>query len=405
LIKSNLINFKILKQKKYLLFFLLCISFNSFAQFALRIEIITTPSAHKEDGVFAAGDFNKWIPDDSKYCFLKNNGKLILEIKNLPADKYQFKFTRGSWQKVESTNAGGDVQNKSVQLLSDTTISYAVDGWVDDYEVFKKHTATSNVHVLDTAFFMPELSKTCRIWIYLPEGYENNKKHYPVMYMQNGQSLFDKFTSAFGDEWGIDECMDSLIAKGKPACIIVGIDNGAKAPINEYNPYEFTSLKNSAASKGFIPQVNEYINFLAKTLKPFIDKKYRTLPTKENTIIAGASMGGLITYYAALTYPEVFGKAGVFSPAFWAAPEIKALTDSIAKKLSGKFFFYIGGKEEETYVEDMNVVAEKLGSNSNTMIYTVIDADGKHEEKAWGKWFAEFYNWMMADGYNNVINL
>jgi predicted alpha/beta superfamily hydrolase len=404
LIKSNLINFRILKQKKYLLFFLLCISFNSFAQFTLRIEIITTPSAHKEDGVFAAGDFNKWVPDDSKYYFLKENGKLILEIKNLPADKYQFKFTRGSWQKVESTDAGGDVQNKTVQLLSDTTISYAVDGWIDDYEAPKKHTATANVYILDTAFFMPQLGKTRRIWIYLPQGYGDSKKHYPVMYMQDGQSLFDKFTSTFGDEWGIDECMDSLIAKGKPACIIVGIDNGGEARMNEYNPYEFT-WRDSATAKIFLPQGNEYINFLAQTLKPFIDKKYRTLPTKENTIIAGASMGGLIAYYAALKYPEVFGKAGIFSPAFWTAPEIKALTDSVTKKVSGKFFFYIGGKEAGVYVTDMNGVAERLGSNSNTMIYTVIDADGKHEEKAWGKWFAEFYTWMMADGYNNVINL
>jgi predicted alpha/beta superfamily hydrolase len=291
-----------------------------------------------------------------------------------------------------------------VQLFSDTTISYAVAGWLDDYAVPKKHTATSNVNVLDTAFFIPQLGKTRRIWIYLPQGYGDSKKHYPVMYMQDGQSLFDKFTSTFGDEWGIDECMDSLIAKGKPACIIVGIDNGGEARMNEYNPYEFT-WRDSATAKIFLPQGNEYINFLAQTLKPFIDKKYRTLPTKENTIIAGASMGGLIAYYAALKYPEVFGKAGIFSPAFWTAPEIKALTDSVTKKVSGKFFFYIGGKEAGVYVTDMNGVAERLGSNSNTMIYTVIDADGKHEEKAWGKWFAEFYTWMMADGYNNVINL
>jgi enterochelin esterase-like enzyme len=116
-------------------------------------------------------------------------------------------------------------------------------------------------------------------------------------------------------------------------------------------------------------------------------------------------MGGLIAYYAAIKYPAVFGKAGVFSPAFWTAPQINKLTDSIAGKTDGKFFFYIGQLEGETHVNNMNAIAEKLGGNSNTMIYSVTDAEGKHNETAWRKWFAEFYVWMMADGYNNVIKL
>ena len=116
-------------------------------------------------------------------------------------------------------------------------------------------------------------------------------------------------------------------------------------------------------------------------------------------------MGGLISYYAALKYPDVFGKAGVFSPAFWTAPQIKSLTDSVAKKINAKFFFYMGENEGGTYVEDMKDVAERLGSNSNTMIYSVIDAEGNHNEKAWRKWFAEFYKWIMADGFNYVIKL
>ena len=392
-----------MQSKIYIFLLLLCISFNSFAQFTLRIEITATPSAHREDGVFAAGNFNNWAPDDSKYQFLNENNKLVLKIKNLPADAYRFKFTRGSWQKVETTNSGADVQNKLVQLSSDTVISYTVEGWLDDYAVEKKHTASVNVHIIDTAF-IPQLNRIRRIWIYLPAGYNETKKHYPVMYLQDGQNLFDEFTSAFGDEWGVDECLDSLIAKGKTASIVVGIENGGATRMNEYNPYEFIR-KDSTVSEIYLPEGTAYINFLTQTLKPFIDKKYRTLSSKENTIIAGASMGGLISYYAAVKYPEVFGKAGIFSPSFWTAPQIKILTDSVTSKLSSKFFFYIGGKEGDSYITDMNEVAEKLGVNSNAMIYTVIDAAGRHNEKAWRKWFAEFYVWMMADGYNNVIKL
>jgi predicted alpha/beta superfamily hydrolase len=390
--------------KIYIFFLLLCMSLHSFAQFTLRIAIPQTPSAHNTDDVFAAGNFNNWNPCDSNYLFKKENNVLVLQIKNLPAGNYQFKFTRGTWQKVESTITGTDVENKTVNLSADTVIQYTIDGWVDDFTIAKKHTASLNVHILDTAFFIPQLNTTRRIWVYLPPGYKNGTKQYPVLYMHDGQNLFDEATSAFGEEWGVDECLDSLINKGKPACIVVGIDNGAATRMNEYNPYEFT-YKDSTSSKIFLPQGNEYLQFLIQILKPFIDKKYRTLSSKENTIIAGSSMGGLISYYAALKYPDVFGKAGIFSPAFWTAPQIKTLTDSVTNKLTGKFFFYMGEKEGGSYVADMKEVAEKLGTNSSVMIYSVIDSEGKHNEKAWRKWFADFYNWVMADGYNNVIKL
>ncbi len=273
-----------------------------------------------------------------------------------------------------------------------------------DTVAMKKHTYSAQVTIIDTAFNIPQLNTTRRIWIYLPKDYAVSKKQYPVMYMQDGQNLFDEYTSAFGQEWGIDECVDSLIDKGKRTCIIVGIDNGGNTRMNEYNPYEFV-WKDSVSNKTFLPQGNEYVNFLVQTLKPFIDGHYRTITDKENTIIAGSSMGGLIAYYAALKHPGVFGKAGIFSPAFWTAPAIKNFTDSVAKKNSCKFFFYMGGSEGNRYITDMDDITEKLGTQSNAMVFSVIDASGQHNEKAWHKWFAEFYNWILADGYNNVIKL
>jgi metallo-beta-lactamase class B len=380
--------------------YLLCLIFftSSFfygqAQYSVVFKLGKYPDNHKNDTAFLTGNFNNWNPADNAFRFLltyENSFELIL---NLPAGQYAYKCTRGNWGKVECLANGKDLNDHSFQISADTTIEINIEAWRDDFAAVSKiHTASKQVHVMDTAFFIPQLNRTRRIWIYLPEGYEKTKKEYPVMYMHDGQNIFDEYTAGFG-EWGVDECLDSLINAGKQACIVVGIDNGPKR-LNEYNPYQFRDFGDGEGDR--------YLDFIVQTLKPFIDKKYRTLSSKENTIIAGSSMGGLISYYAMIKQPQVFGKAGVFSPAFWTGPAINSLTDSLAAKVNGKFFFYIGGQEGETYVNDMLAIEELLGEKSGAMIYSVVDDEGMHNEKAWRKWFAEFYSWIMADGFNKVM--
>ncbi len=368
--------------------------FLSEAQFKVVFKLNKYPLQHNSDTVFLAGSFNDWNPGNSAYKILPASENAC--TVQLPAGKFEYKWTRGNWEKVECLISGKDVKNHVIEIQTDTTILINIEAWKDDFpEILKQHTAGSQVHIMDTVFFIPQLNRTRRIWIYLPEGYANSKKNYPVIYMHDGQNLFDEYTSGFG-EWGVDECLDSLIKSGKPACIVVGIDNGPQRR-NEYNPYNFQQF-----GKG---EGDQYLEFLVQTLKPFIDKEYRTMPAKENTIIAGSSMGGLISYYAMLQYPGVFGKAGIFSPAFWTALPIKSFTDSIARKINGKFFFYMGGLEGGSYIKDMQEVQEVLGERSASMIYSVIDPQSSHNEQAWRKWFAEFYNWIMADGYNTVIKI
>ena len=379
-----------------LLFVLVCTVSTVFPQYTLRLRILSQPFTHAADTIFAAGNFNSWQPGKTGYSFLKEDDHLSLLIKDVPAGIYEFKCTRGNWNKTESATGGTDIDNRLIKLSSDSTIDIAIAAWKDDFTAApKRHTASPNVQIMDTAFVMPQLGTKRRIWIYLPADYLSTNKHYPVMYLQDGQNVFDEYTAAFG-EWGIDECLDSLTKKGTPACIVVGIDNGPER-MREYNPYEFKEFGKGTG--------DQYVAFLVETLKPFIDSHYRTLSSKNNTTIAGSSMGGLISYYAMLKYPNVFGKGGVFSPAFWTANGIKNLTDSTAKKLTGKLFFYMGGLEGDNYLNDMNEIVQKLSKNSSVMIYTVVDPGGSHNEQAWRKWFAGFYKWIMADGFNNVIEL
>lgn len=367
-----------------------------FAQYTITLRIVAQPAAHAEDSIFAAGNFTNWQPAKSGFNFIRDSGHLSLQIKNVPEDVFEFKCTRGNWKKTESTATGADTGNHVIRVSADTTIDITIAAWKDDFaETVKQHTASKNVHIADTAFVLPQLNTTRRIWIYLPAGYAKSKKRYPVMYLQDGQNIFDEFTAGFG-EWGVDECLDSLIKKGLPPCIVIGIDNGPER-MREYNQYEFKDF-----GKGM---GDAYVEFLAHTLKPFIDKHYRTLASKNYTIIGGSSMGGLISFYAMLKYPGIFGNGGIFSPAFWTANGIKNLSDSTGNKLTGKLFFYMGGLEGDTYLNDMNEIVETVSKKSDAMIYTVVDPEGQHNEQAWRKWFAGFYKWIMADGFNSVIEL
>lgn len=360
---------------------------NANAQFKVRINIQSLPLLTKTEKIFIAGSFNNWNAKDSSSAFMQDsNGKFFYENENTPEGLYEFKFTRGSWQNVECKKDGSDVENRSVKIISDTVFNFFVIAWKDMFpEKIKKHTASKNVHVIDTSFFIPQLKRYRRIWAYLPAHYYSSEKRYPVLYMHDGQNLFDEFTSAYG-EWGVDEIMDSLSKKIKP-CIIIGIDNGSEKRMNEYNPYDEPKF-----GKG---EGDEYVDFLVQTLKPFIDKKYRTLNNAANTVVAGSSMGGLISLYAILKYPNIFGGAGVFSPALWTAPQLSDDVKKFAPHAKGKIYFYAGGAESETMVSDMMHVSELLHKNAKVKMKINIKADGKHNEANWHKQFPDFYKWMI----------
>ena len=239
---------------------------------------------------------------------------------------------------------------------------------------------------MDTAFYIPQLDRKRRIWIYLPKGYANAKRSYPVIYMQDGQNLFNEQTAPFG-EWGVDEALDTMMQKTGKEAIIVGIDHGGDKRLNEYNPYD-----NAKYGKG---EGAKYLDFLVLTLKPYIDKKYRTLKDSSNTYIAGSSMGGLISTYAIIKYPGVFGGAGVFSPAFWLAPSMFEEVDKAKWSGQKKLFFYAGGKESNSMIPDMERMVEAIKRKGSYKIKTVEDPLGKHNEAKWREEFPEFYNFIL----------
>jgi predicted alpha/beta superfamily hydrolase len=254
----------------------------------------------------------------------------------------------------------------------------------------QQHTTSPQVQILDEHFNIPELQTQRRVWLYLPADYDHTDKHYPVIYMQDGQNLFDQYTAGY-QEWGVDELMDERFYHN--ACLIVAVDHGEESRINEYNPY---SSEEYGEGRG-----NDYTEFLANTLKPFIDANYRTLTDARHTAIAGSSMGGLIATYAALKHPEVFGNAGVFSPAFWIAKEIYAFANDVQGITDSRFYFVCGDAESDDMVGDMQGMAAIVQSkvaNENQIALQIIPGAG-HNEQQWHDDFPAFYEWLLQ-GFN-----
>jgi predicted alpha/beta superfamily hydrolase len=359
-----------------------------FSQFKITFIIDKLPSYNKSvDKIYIAGSFNNWNPKDEKYALKQNDGKLSVTIE-LPKGVYEYKFTQGSWDKVESLDGGFPKENRRVVVEENQTINSDITHWANHFPKKQRiSTATKNVHVIDTAFFIPQLNRYRRIWIYLPDNYSASKKKYPVLYMHDGQNVFDDATSGYG-EWGVDEALDTL-ALQHTEIIVVAIDNGADKRLNEYSPYD---MEKHGKGEG-----DQYVDFLAKTLKPFIDKHYHTKKDKENTFIAGSSMGGLISFYAILKYPKVFGGAGVFSPAFWITPQLKNIDPKKAKKVKGKIYFYGGQLESESMVPDMLNVFGQMEKHSKAKMKTVIRAEGKHNEQTWRAELPLFYKWLFPN--------
>ena len=164
---------------------------------------------------------------------------------------------------------------------------------------------------------IPKLSgdKTRRAYIYLPESYETNKeKRYPVMYMFDGHNVFFDEDATYGKSWG----MNAYMEKSKRELIIVGVEcnHEGNRRLQEYSPVNFENATlGKVKGKGRV-----YMNWLVKTLKPYIDENYRTLPDRLNTIICGSSMGGLMALYGACVYNHVFQRAACLSPSIWGNP-------------------------------------------------------------------------------------
>lgn len=251
--------------------------------------------------------------------------------------------------------------------------------------IYAQSTASQQVTTFELE--APQLQCQKTIWVYLPKNYKNSEKAYSVIYMHDAQNLFDASTSYVG-EWNVDEYLDTI---SEDETIIIGIEHGNEKRIEELTPFTHEKY---GGGKG-----NLYIDFITNTLKPFVDTTYRTKTGSKNTAIIGSSLGGLISLYAIIKHPDVYGSAGFFSPALWINPEIYALVESSEIPSASRFYFLVGSEEGESMVPDqekMVALLKSKGVDTKNIIDKVVTG-GKHNETLWSEHFPEAYQWLTND--------
>ena len=340
-----------------------------------------------ESDIYISGNFEGWSGGREQFKLKKTDSILSITLPKY-RENISFKFTQGKWGTEECQLNGYPIENRTYNFKKvDDTVYVKIANWANDKNQDSPSTASENVRVFSEEFEMPQLHRARRISIYLPPDYVTSTEHYPVLYMHDGQNVFDAATSYSG-EWKVDETLNRLHDEEGFGLIVVAIDHGGDKRLNEYAPYDHQKY---GRGEGDV-----YLDFVANTLKPAIDRKYRTNPDKKNTAIMGSSMGGLISHYAVLKHPNTFGKAGIFSPSFWMAEPIFDLTKTFSSSPDLKLYYLAGGNEGKELVANVKRMSAILDGNEFLQAnYTLkIVTNGIHSESFWKEEFEDAIKWL-----------
>ena len=225
---------------------------------------------------------------------------------------------------------------------------------------------------------LPNQDSYRKIRVYIPSS-SDDLKNRKLIYMLDGQNLFDPKTSYAG-EWEVDEAIDKLEAQQKP--IVIGIDHGNDKRIDELTPYSHEKYGGGKADK--------FLEFIINQVMPHIERKYHVEHARENTTIVGSSLGGLFAHYAIISKPHIFGTAGVFSPSYWFSDLIYEATEKA--QINQPIFLYLsaGDAESENLVQEMRSMKSILDQNKNIRTSIKIIPDAEHNEKQWRESFPGF---------------
>ncbi|NWF68858.1 MAG: alpha/beta hydrolase [Chloroflexi bacterium] len=252
------------------------------------------------------------------------------------------------------------------------------------------HSISGDV-LVQKQVYSPQLHNRRDVFVYLPPSYGRSHQHYPVIYMHDGQNLFDHALS-FAGEWEVDETMEALAEEGLEA-IVVGLANLDKQRIHEYAPFD---TQRFGKARG-----DAYGAFILETVKPMIDRDFRTLPDAAHTGIFGSSLGGLISLYLFFQYRQHFGLAGVMSPSLWFGSGVIVPYVVEAPYVPGKIYLDVGLGERLGWMEriktdtatgmhsasvrSMRDILMTKGYRLDHNLLYIEDEEGIHNEASWAR--------------------
>jgi len=356
--------------------------------FEVSLSSIAEKSSSKPNDLFVAGNLKvlgQWRPDGLRLEQSKD-GWYRGEFLVAPGTEVAFKITGGSWTEVEKDSEGRDIRNRQFKISSmadgkPQPIVVTVEQWASPQQV---RSSVTGKLVMHEKFNSKHLPSSRHVSVWLPPGYDSSSERYPVLFLHDGQNLFDEATAAFGVEWQADETTTELIDnKEISPVILVGIWNTPER-IDEY-----TFTKDSQLQRG--GQGLGYIQFVADELKPFIDGTYRTRSDRDSTWIGGSSLGGLISMHACLVRPDVFGGCLAFSPSLGWDEErlLKTLQTGSKWPSDVRLCFSMGTKEgQNSDSHSVNLsrarrLVEVLRPSDSASIQFQEYPDGTHDERAW----------------------
>lgn len=327
--------------------------------------------------IFLAGDFNGWNPADSNYLF--RNGRLVFPIQ---ADSIQAKLTGGSWALAEANADGSPRPNRVMILHEKDSLEITWYAWENQQE----HPPRGLSLLPDTSilYFQNAYRK---IWVYLPPDYSLKQSHYPVLYLQDGQNLFQGIAGS-PRKWFVAKTLDSL----KLPLIVVGIAHGGQARIDEF------SLDPHPKYGG--GEGEAYLKFLQNQVIPYIDANFRTIPKAPYRYIGGSSLGGLISMWALLEYPQYYQGGLIFSPAYWFNPRIFEQVQKLENPEAKVMYQMVGdreGSEPQAMIADSEKLREMIIENAPLWtIHHKVVAGGQHNEDLWAQALPEALIWLFS---------
>lgn len=338
--------------------------------------------------IYLAGNFQGWNPGQRDFR-LKDlgQGSYRLTVLLPPGRPIQFKFTRGDWSKVEKGPAGQEISNRVFQVLKADTLRCRIAAWADDFPALQPpSTRSGDIRPLK----IPGLFEDRSVLVFLPPGYDRNPdQRYPVLYMFDGQNVFDAATS-FAGEWRVDETVQTLVGEGKmQPIIVVGVANGGARRSWEYTPWPDPHFSQGKSGGG-----QEHLDLLVKQLVPAVNRTFRTLSGPRHTALAGSSFGGLMTLYAAGELSDTFGLFAALSPSLgWANHRTN---DFARRKIRPGIRLYVdmGGRESDdpsdaslVNLRELAATLKKKGFIEGQDLLVVEDPPAHHNERAWSRRF------------------